>query len=83
MYACWWSHLWDEETELYKKKLLSSDLAMRYMKDVGFKNISTHVVKEHMYDKTYYQVMNVTDKSYRDRDSFFALLSKERLDEGI
>ena len=36
-----------------------------------------------MYDRTYFAVMNVINKDYRDRDSFFALMSEERLNWGI
>ena len=83
MFSCWWSHIWEDEARRYMKKLISIDLAVRFLKQANFSKVDQHIIKESMYDKTYFSVMNVANKDYRDRDSFFALVNEERLDKGI
>lgn len=79
----WYCNLWEEESFEYQKKMISLQLAEQYLSKTGFKSVKHEKIKDIMYDRSYYDVMDVKNKEWRDRDSFFALVTEERLQWGI
>jgi len=58
-FACWWANLWEDESVKYTSKQIGEDLALSHIKDAGFTSTVVHKVSEIMYDRTYFNVMDV------------------------